>query len=129
MNALEKRRYKRFNTEGTVVLKPEDGISRRIVADLVDLNFCGIGISSKERIETGVNVKTELFSKLWDESIMAEGMIKHSQEIKKPDSNLFKIGIEFTSFDEKTIEYLISRIRSDIIHQARKRHYKRGERR
>ena len=113
MNALEKRRYKRFNTEGTVVLKPEDGISRRIVADLVDLNFCGIGISSKERIETGVNVKTELFSKLWDESIITEGIVKHTQETKEPYSNRFKIGIELTNFDEKAMKYLISRIQSD----------------
>jgi len=121
MEFLEKRRYKRFNTKGRVVLKPEDGTARSITADLVDVNFLGLGVNAQEKIEPDISVQSELEHRFWSEPIVAQGKIKHTQEIKKPDSRLFRMGIEFTNIDQKTIKNFVNRIQSDISSKLKKR--------
>ncbi|MGD9015210.1 MAG: PilZ domain-containing protein, partial [Candidatus Omnitrophota bacterium] len=117
----EKRRYKRFNTQGRVVLKPEDGTARSISADLVDINFLGLGVNAQEKIEPEVSVKSELAHRFLNQPVVAQGKIKHTQEIKKPDSSIFRMGIEFISIDQKAMKNFINRIQSDISAQLKKR--------
>jgi hypothetical protein len=121
MEFLAKRRYKRFNTEGRVILTPENGTARSITADLIDVNFLGLGVNAQERIEPDVSVKSELEHRLWNESIVVEGKIKHAQEIKKLGPQLFRMGIEFTDVDQKTIKNFVNRIQSDISAKLKKK--------
>ena len=116
---LEQRRYKRYNTEGTVILKPEDSSSRTIRTDLIDLSFLGIGVHAYEKIEAGIDVEFELKDKLRVEPIIGKGKIKYIQEIKKFDSKVFKIGIEFINVDKTAIQYILRRLQANLSIEAR----------
>ena len=97
----ERRRYKRFDTVGTVVLKPEDGTSRAVRADLINIGFTGITtVYVQEKIEVGIYVKLEY------------------------DSNVFRMGIEFIDIDKKAIQNILNLIQANILAEVRKRHSK-----
>ena len=117
----ELRRYIRYNTEGGAIIKPEDGTSRNIQANLVDISFLGIGVEAGEKISSGTDVEFELTTKLWDKTIIGKGKIKHVQEIKRYDTDIFRIGIEFIDVEQETIRCIISRIQEDICAQARRK--------
>jgi c-di-GMP-binding flagellar brake protein YcgR len=117
----EQRRYIRYNAEGSAIIKPQDGISRNIQANLVDISFLGIGVEAAEKISSGTDVGFEVTTKLWDKTIIGKGKIKHVQEIKRYDTDIFRIGIEFIDVDKETIRCIINRIQEDICAQARRK--------
>ena len=117
----EQRRYIRYNAEGSAIIKPQDGISRNIQANLVDISFLGIGLEVGEKISSGTDVEFELTTKLWDKTIIGKGKIKHAQEIKRYDTDILRIGIEFIDVDKETIQCIINRIQEDICAQARRK--------
>jgi c-di-GMP-binding flagellar brake protein YcgR len=117
----EQRRYIRYNAEGSAIIKPQDGTSRNIQANLVDISFLGIGVEAGEKISSGTDVGFEVTTKLWDKTIIGKGKIKHVQEIKRYDTDIFRIGIEFIDVDKETIRCIINRIQEDICAQARRK--------
>ena len=123
----DRRRYKRLNAEGTVIIKPEDGTSRTIKADLINISFMGITtVYVKEKIKPGTYVKFELISKLWNEPVICKGKIIHTGEIKKYGSNVFRMGIEFIDFDKKAIQNILNLFQANILAEARKGRSKRN---
>lgn len=125
MTMLERRKYKRFDTEGSLILKPEDGTNRTIKADLISIGFGGITtVNTQEKVGPGVSIKFELFSKFWDEPVTCEGRIIHTEEFKKYDFNGFRSGIEFTKADATDIQNILSLIQRNIIAEMKKRHAK-----
>ena len=121
----ERRRYKRFDTVGTVVLKPEDGTSRAVRADLINIGFTGITtVYVQEKIEVGIYVKLELISQLWNKPVICKGKIIHTEELRKYDSNVFRMGIEFIDIDKKAIQNILNLIQANILAEVRKRHSK-----
>lgn len=117
----ERRKYIRYNAEGSVIIKAQDGTSRNIQANLVDISFLGIGLEVGEKISSGTDVEFELTTKLWDKTIIGKGKIKHVQEIKRYDTDILRIGIEFIDVDKETIQCIINRIQEDICAQARRK--------
>jgi hypothetical protein len=117
----EQRKYIRYNSEGGVIIKPEDGMSRNIQANLVDISFLGIGVEAGEKISSGTDVEFELTTKLWDKTIIGKGKVKHMQGIKRYDTDILRIGIEFIDVDKETIRCIINRIQEDICAQARRK--------
>ena len=117
----ERRKYIRYNAEGSVIIKAQEGTSRNIQANLVDISFLGIGLEVGEKISSGTDVEFELTTKLWDKTIIGKGKIKHVQEIKRYDTDILRIGIEFIDVDKETIQCIINRIQEDICAQARRK--------
>jgi hypothetical protein len=117
----EKRKYIRYAVEGSVILKPEDGASGSIKADLADNSFIGAGFFAKEKIETGTNVSFEFTLKLWDRPVTGKGKIKYVHEVKRLDNKFFRMGIEFIDIHKETIRSIINHIQAYICAAAKKR--------
>ena len=122
---LEKRAHIRHGVEGTVNLKPEGGAPLIIKADLADICFGGLGVYSKEKIESGVDVAFELTTKLWHEPVIGRGKIGYSKEIKGPDGSIFKLGIQFIDVDKEALRCIITHARGNICAETRKKHSKK----
>jgi c-di-GMP-binding flagellar brake protein YcgR len=116
----DQRKYIRFNAEGSVILKSEEGKSRSIKADLVDISLMGIGVYAQEKMDIGINVKLELITELWEEPIVGEGKIKYAKPIKRKNDEAFRMGIEFIKIEKGAVQYIINHIQEDICAKARK---------
>jgi len=116
----ERRKYLRFNIEGSVVLKIGDETPVIIKAELFNISFDGFSVYTPEKIEIGSDVKFELSLKLWNEIIIGEGKIRYIHETKRPDGS-FRVGVEFCSIDKKVIQNIINHIQSEICSEARRK--------
>ena len=116
----ERRKYLRFNTVGSVVLKTGDGTPTIIRAELFNISFDGFSVYTPEKIEIGRNVSFELSIKILNEIIIGEGKIRYIHETKRPDGS-FRIGIEFSDIDKKIIQNIINHIQSEICSEARRK--------
>ena len=117
----EQRRYIRYDAEGNAILKPEDGTSRNLKADLVDISYAGLGVAVYGKIETGIKVKFELITRLYDRPIVGEGKVKYLQELQGKDASIFRLGIEFTNINNEDIRCVINSIQEDLCAEARRR--------
>jgi len=116
----ERRKYLRFNTAGSVVLKTGDATPTIIKAELFNISFEGFSAYAPEKIEIGSDVKFELSLKSWDEPIIGEGKIRYIHETKRPDGS-FRVGIEFSNIDKKAIQHIINNIQAEICSEARRK--------
>jgi len=116
----ERRKYLRFNTTGSVVLKTGDAAPATIKVELFNISFEGFSVYASEKIEVGTDVRFELNINLWYEPISGEGKIKYIQETKKLDQ-FFRIGVEFVKVDRKVIQHIISLIQAEICAKARRK--------
>ena len=108
-----------------MTLKPEDGTSRSIRTDLIDISFIGIGVYAEEKIEVGTDVSIELISRFWGEPIIGKGKIRYTREVKKHERNVFRIGVEFTDINKEAVRSIMNRIQADICAEAKKGQVKR----
>ena len=116
----ERRKYSRFDSKGSVILKTEDKAGAPIKAELSNISFEGFSVYAPEKIEVGADVRFELNINLWYEPISGEGKIKYIQEIKKPDQ-FFRMGVEFVKVDRKVIQHIISLIQAEICAETRRK--------
>ena len=116
----ERRKYLRFNTVGSVVLKTGDATPTIIKAELFNISFDGFSVYTQEKIEIGSDVSFELSIKLWNEIIIGEGKIRYIHETKRPDES-FRIGVEFCNMDKKVIQHIINNIQAEICSEARRK--------
>lgn len=117
----EQRLYGRFDIPGNIILYPKDGTSRSIKADILNTGYLGIGISAKEKIEAGTNVKFELITKFYVEPIIGEGIIIYTNETNKDNTRIFRMGIKFIEIDKEKIKHLLSLIHHDMISKLKTR--------
>lgn len=125
----ERRRYKRFNAEGSVILKVEGSVIlkveeepvRSLNTDLADISFLGIGVYAPEIINPGSKVQFELHTKFFDAPLTGKGRIKYVLETKSGNATVFRTGIEFTRIEEKPLQELISRVHADTCTDIRKK--------
>jgi hypothetical protein len=110
----ERRKYLRYNTQGSAILKLTEGPSRSINVELVDLSFLGFSVFAQEKIEAGIDVHFELTIPLWGEPIVGKGKVVYALEMERGGTKVFRMGIDFLDVDEKTIEYALGRIVTDI---------------
>lgn len=111
----ERREFTRFDMEAEVVLKPQDGASRNIKADLYGICFLGAGVYTAEEIEPGTNVKFELTSKLSKETVICEGKVIYMTKVKEKPACIYRMGINFINIDSKKNQQLFNFIQHDII--------------
>jgi len=116
----ERRKYLRFNTAGSVVLKIGDAVPAIIKAELFNISFDGFSVYAPEKIEIGSDVKFELSVTLWNEVIIGEGKIRYIHETKRPDGS-FRVGVEFCDIDKKVIQNIINHIQAEICSEARRK--------
>ena len=116
----ERRKYLRFNTEGSVVLKIGDAAPTIIKTELFNISFDGFSVYTPEKIEIGNDVKFELSIKLWNEVIIGDGKIRYIHETKRPDGS-FRVGIEFSDIDKKAIQNIINHIQAEICSEVRRK--------
>jgi hypothetical protein len=65
---------------------------------------------TKEKIESGTDIKFELITKFWGEPIEAEGRVKYIINI----GDTFKAGIEFISINKAAIEAVLNNLQRFI---------------
>jgi len=111
----------RYRIEGSANLQPEDGTSRVIKADLVDICYLGIGVHSNEEIAAGTDVKFELVAKIWDDPVIGRGKVKYAVKIKKYNIDIFRLGIEFIDINKQIVICIITKIQRIISAQIRKK--------
>lgn len=116
----ERRKYLRFNTAGSALLKIEDNAPTPIKVELFNISFEGFSVYAPEKIEAGANVRFELSVNSWNEPIIGEGKIRYIHETKRPDGS-FRVGIEFSDIDKKAIQHIINNIQAEICSQARRK--------
>ena len=117
----ERRQYKRFEIGGSVILKVGDKPSRSIQAELKNISFLGFGVHAREEIKPDTEVQFELKAKLIDETLVGKGRIKHAAEIKKAETNFFRIGVVFVHTDTRLLQHFLNRIQSAAIGGIRKK--------
>ena len=119
---LQRRKFIRYDTQGTVIIKSGGKASAVVKADLINVSFLGCALRSQEKIAVGTKVDFKLTAKLWSGMICGKGIIRNAQQIKQYDSRVFfRIGIEFIKVDEKAIRYFLNRILANIQAEERKR--------
>ena len=116
----ERRKYLRFNTPGSVVLKRGDGTPAIINTELLNISFDGFSVFTPEKIEIGNDVNFELSIKLWNEIIIGEGKVRYMHGTKNPKEG-FRIGVEFGNIDRKVIQNIINHIQAEICSEARRK--------
>ncbi len=112
---MEKRDYRRINTEGQINVKNELGDIHAAFLD--NISFGGLGIYTKEKIEPGKVIDFELVMQLLDKPLIGKGIIKYANEPTDKHNPIFRMGVKFTDVSADTLAYIISRIQSA---QARK---------
>lgn len=117
----EQRKFIRYEAEGRVTLSPDDGSSRAIETELVDISFAGIGVFSPEKIEPGTSVRFELVTSLAGDRLIGTGQVRYAQGHKKYNTDVFRIGIEFIKLDQKLAQHIINGIQEQICAEARKK--------
>lgn len=117
----ERREFQRFSIDAEVVLKPEDGTSRVIKADLYGICFLGAGVYATEKIEPNMIVKFELTSKLSKETIVCEGKVVYATKVKEGPACIFRMGINFINVDSAKNQILFNFIQHDIILREKNR--------
>ena len=116
----ERRKYLRFNTAGSVVLKTGDGTPAIIKAELFNISSEGFSAYAPQKIEAGANVRFELSVNSWNEPIIGEGKIRYMHETKRSDGSS-RVGIEFSDIDKKAIQHIINNIQAEICSEARRK--------
>jgi len=116
----ERRKYLRFNTAGSAVLKTGGAAPAIIKAELFNISFDGFSVYTPEKIEIGSDVSFELSIKLWSEIIIGAGKIRYIHETKRPDES-FRIGVEFCNTDKKIIQNIINHIQAEICSEVRRK--------
>jgi len=110
IHSKERRKYTRYNAEGSIIIKADKEGIAAIKADLIDISFSGICVRTKEKIEPNTMIKFDLITKHWGEPIEAEGRVKHIANI----GNTFKAGIEFININKAAIEAVLNNIQRFI---------------
>ncbi len=117
----ERRAYKRFNSEASLILKPQDGSSRTIMAEINDISFDGMGVHAREEIRCGSSVSFNLVTKWWHQPIIGEGAVIYTREEKRFETSFFRIGFNFITVDKKAIQHIVNRIQEEICSEVRRR--------
>ena len=106
----ERRKYTRYDTGGSVIIKADKEGLAAIKADLIDISFSGICVRTKEKIEPDTEIKFDLITKFWGEPIEAEGRVKYVTNI----GDTFKAGIEFININRAAIEAVLNNLQRFI---------------
>jgi hypothetical protein len=122
----EHRQYIRYNSEGSVIIKPAQGPARSIHADLLDLSFIGISVFSRESLEEGSRVDFKLECSAWGAWLAGSGEVKYALKTKNGSVEGFKMGIDFSQVDKGIVEYAIHRIRAAEIAKKRRKERKKA---
>lgn len=104
----EQRKFIRYPVAGKVILKPKDGSSRSIKADLIDVSLVGVGVYAQEKIERGVETHFIVMNQFLNNPLVGTGKVRYAIELKRLDTNVFRVGLEFTKVEKEAIQHIIN---------------------
>jgi c-di-GMP-binding flagellar brake protein YcgR len=117
----DQRWYIRYKIEGTANLKTKATGPSGIKTDLLDISYRGFATWANKKIESGSEVEFELITKLWSEPVVGKGEVKYSQETKKDQATIFRLGIEFKEIDKRILQSIINYLVQNICAEAKKK--------
>ncbi len=117
----ERRQYIRYKIKGSVIFFPQDGTSRAIKAELLDICRIGISVLANECIDVESVVKFELLTNFWEGTVIGTGIIKYLGKVEKFDGEVFRFGVNFIEIDKNVIQGILRKAVEDVCKVARKR--------
>jgi len=115
----EKRKYKRLDVKGDVLLRAESGGGFLLKASLNDISFSGFRIHTARCFEVDEYVKFELITKFSETPLNGTGKIRH---VKRARLGSYLAGAQFMDTDPDWRRNLIERAL-----RARSKAHSRGE--
>lgn len=102
--------FTRYALPGTVLFQPTGGPPRTIRGELNDISFRAISMYSKDELAKDTIVRFLLMSKEYDVRISGAGKVTYSQPLVRKASQMFRIGVEFTTVDSELLRDTMSRL-------------------
>lgn len=98
----EKRGYTRYNINGEITLKAENGDPIVLKVSVTDISFLGVSISLAENVDDLIDkvILFELTTELYSQFLSGKGKIKYTKEEKKGADLIYRIGLEFIDVDK-----------------------------
>jgi len=108
----ENRKQFRFLIPGSIVMQSIEEAPRISKGLVVDFGKRGAGIHSEVLIEKGVEVKFLMMNKDYDFKFKGTGRIVNYRLTKTKNGPVYRLGLEFTSVDEKELDAIIENIQA-----------------
>lgn len=117
----ERRGYLRYDVEGYINLKTEDGASSSFKVEVIDISFLGASVYSNERIEIlDKVVYFELNSGLLEQPLTGKGRIKYIREEPRGKTTVFRMGLEFIEVDKNNLLHFLNIIQEMLASKIRR---------
>ncbi|MCK9603223.1 MAG: PilZ domain-containing protein [Candidatus Omnitrophica bacterium] len=105
----ERREYIRYDIEGHIDLKTEDGAISSFKVDVIDISFLGVSVYSKEKIDIlDKIVYFELISGLLEQPLIGKGRVKYIHEEIRNKAPVFRMGLEFIDMDKSALLHFLN---------------------
>ena len=120
----DKRNYRRFSLENSILLKFESDPTKVIEGELLDISFVGVSIFLKESVSVDLLVQTIVqfdFPSGIEQHLIGKGRIIHVEKQKLYAENGFRIGVEFLEVNKGVVLDIFNRLEAKIMDEIRKR--------
>lgn len=101
----EKRGYTRYNVNGEITLKAENGDPIVFQVSVTDISFLGVSIYLAENVDNLIDevILFDFTTELSSQSLSGKGKIKYAMEEKKGADLFYRVGLEFVDVDKKVL--------------------------
>jgi len=101
----EKRGYTRYNINGEITLKAENGDPIVFQVSVTDISFLGVSVSLPENVDNLIDkvILFDLTTELSSQCLSGKGKIKYTKEERKGVDLFYRIGLEFVDVDKKAL--------------------------
>lgn len=109
---LEKRRFTRYGISEKIIVRPKDGSGRELQGDLSNICSKGVGLYLHEKLEQGSELDMEIRDEFLQKPAFCSGKVRYVTELSQFTPAMFRLGIEFTEFDDESIKSILNRIQA-----------------
>ncbi len=110
---FEHRLFSRFRASGEVLFQFNSPQPETIKAELVDISFRGFGVYSEKAISAMTEVKFYISGKLFKKHLRGQGKVMYSQQYRRKETDLFRMGVEFISVDSEQVRDVLELLRQE----------------
>lgn len=112
----EKRGYTRYNINGEITLKAENGDPIVFQVSVTDISFLGVSIHLAENVDDLIDkvILFEFTTELSSQSLSGKGKIKYAKEEKKEGDLFYRVGLEFVDVDKKALLYFLQAVQERL---------------
>jgi len=108
MGVFEKRAFERFNCDGRIAVKTENGSARSFEALLENISFGGLRMFANEKCAMDSVIELELSAPALAGPLWAKAKIRYVLDLSQQRS-FFTMGMEFLETNKDLVLYLIKR--------------------